>query len=103
MGTNIRIDCCALILAHKLAGILLMRVLFERHILHGCGQHGALLAQPHSLQRCDVCKHAQNFRVRASDLSAGVYYVGVFNMDYFLHSPLTYSLQARRADVCLHL
>ena len=37
--------------------------------------------------------------MRASDLVAGVYYVGVFNMDYFLHSPLAYSLQARERFV----
>ena len=61
------------------------------------------LPSSHSLQSCNARKRAQNFRVRASDLSAGVYYVGVFNMDYFLHSPLTYSLQARHAGICWHV
>lgn len=36
---------------------------------------------------------AQEFQVRSGDLAAGVYYMGVFNMDYTLHGPLDYSLQ----------
>ncbi len=39
------------------------------------------------------CAAAQTFRVRASDLSSGVYYIGVFNMDYFLHDAISYRLQ----------
>ena len=31
--------------------------------------------------------------MRASDLNPGVYYIGVFNMDYFLHDALSYRLQ----------
>jgi len=72
-----------------------------------CGQHVSRTApravdrvQPSSLtehwaSRCPAA--AQTFRVRSSDLSSGVYYIGVFNMDYFLHDAISYRLQVQRA------
>lgn len=36
----------------------------------------------------------QLFKIGAKDLSAGVYILAVFNMDYFSHSSFDYKLQA---------
>mmetsp|Transcript_12582 Transcript_12582/g.37821 ORF Transcript_12582/g.37821 Transcript_12582/m.37821 type:complete len:987 (+) Transcript_12582:235-3195(+) len=47
--------------------------------------------------RDDVSAGEQLFKIGAKDLSAGVYILAVFNMDYFSHSSFDYKLQVARA------
>ncbi|KAK9834335.1 hypothetical protein WJX81_008044 [Elliptochloris bilobata] len=62
-------------------------------LLLRAGAFPTLLDQDFTFSAQEYVQGPQVFGVRASDLSAGVYYIGVFNMDYFLHSPLAISLQ----------
>jgi len=35
----------------------------------------------------------QLFMVKADSLQPTTYYIGIFNMDYYIHQPYSYSLQ----------
>lgn len=44
-----------------------------------------------------LCLLLQVFTVKPDSLQPTTYYLGVFNMDYYIHQPYSYTLRVRRS------